>query len=61
MTWISTWRGASTNFSMYTSGTPNAAAASACAARKFDTRSPAARTMRIPRPPPPADAFRMTG
>ncbi len=33
ITWISMWRGPSTYFSMYTSGTPKAAWASAWAAR----------------------------
>jgi hypothetical protein len=61
MSWISMWRGPSTYFSTYTSGTPKAAAASAWAARKAWASSAGPRTMRIPRPPPPAEALRITG
>ena len=54
-------RGSSTYFSMYTSPTPKAASASRCAVFTAFDNSPGARTIRMPRPPPPAVALTMTG
>jgi hypothetical protein len=42
-------------------GQPNAAPASCCAELNSGSSSDASLTMRMPRPPPPAEAFRITG
>jgi hypothetical protein len=61
ITWTSTWRALSTNCSRNTAGSPKASSASP----RAEARAPAIwsgeRTTRIPRPPPPADAFSTTG
>jgi len=55
------WRGCSTYRSMYMSPLPNAATASAEAVLNAPGMASRLRTIFIPRPPPPAAAFRMTG
>ncbi len=60
-TWISTWRGRSMNFSMYTPASPKAFSASEAAVARAPSSSSAAWTTRMPFPPPPAAAFTMTG
>ena len=59
--WISMWRGSSMNFSMYMPGLPNAAPASWLAFSKASSNSSSFHTRRMPLPPPPAVAFRITG
>jgi hypothetical protein len=49
------------NFSQYTSDEPNAAPASDWQASNDCMTSPRSFTMRIPRPPPPAAALKMSG
>ena len=49
------------NFSKYTPGLPNAAAASFCVISIPFTRSSSVRATRIPLPPPPAVALMITG
>ena len=46
---------------MYMVGSPKAARASSCACTKWRSRSPGLCTTRMPRPPPPAEALRITG
>ena len=50
-----------TNFSRKTSGTPNAVPASRWADSIASVSLSAAGTTRMPRPPPPIDAFTITG
>ncbi len=54
-------RGRSTNFSRKTSGFLKPVSASRVADWKLDSISSSRRTMRMPRPPPPPEALRMTG
>ncbi len=54
-------RGRSMNFSMYSSPLPKAFSASVDACWKSAGSSSLLRQMRIPRPPPPATALRITG
>ena len=60
-TWISIWRGCSMNFSMKTRSSPKLDFASDCVAFSPSRTSSAERAIRIPLPPPPADALSMTG
>ena len=55
------WRARSMNFSMYSVASPNAACASLAAELISDSSSLSSRTMRMPRPPPPAVALISTG
>src|ERR1700730_15671934 len=57
----SMWRGFSTNFSISMRSSPKAALASRLAPTSAAASSPAERTIRMPRPPPPADALTRTG
>ncbi len=54
-------RGEVMNFSMNTRSSPKLDAASALAAGKPSSTSRRVKAMRIPFPPPPADAFSITG
>ncbi len=60
-TWISTCRGRSRYFSMYTASLPKAASASPRASWKWRPKSSSSGATRIPFPPPPAAALMMTG
>mmetsp|Transcript_24573 Transcript_24573/g.79035 ORF Transcript_24573/g.79035 Transcript_24573/m.79035 type:complete len:229 (+) Transcript_24573:1072-1758(+) len=60
-TWISMWRGSSTNFSMKMRSSPNALLASFLDRRKPSSASSSLYAMRMPLPPPPAEALIMTG
>jgi hypothetical protein len=60
-TWISTWRGFSRYFSMYTTGLPKAAWASACVMVTALSNAASVCTTRMPRPPPPPAALMITG
>ena len=60
-TWNSIWRGWVNNFSIYNVSSPNADAASFLVSWYASAISSALCTGRIPRPPPPADAFNITG
>ncbi len=61
MIWISTWRGRSSSFSMNTEPSPKAALASVAAASSWGLSSSGERTIRMPLPPPPAEALISTG
>ena len=60
-TWISTWRGRVTYRSISTWSSPKLLDASRLHDASASANSPAAPTMRIPLPPPPADGFSSTG
>ncbi len=60
-TWTSTCRARSSSGSAKTVPSPKADAASRRADSTSRASSPASRTTRIPRPPPPADAFTSSG
>ena len=55
------WRGRATSFSMKTEPSPNAALASLWQRAKAAAISSPLATARMPRPPPPAAAFSITG
>ena len=55
------WRGSSISFSIYISSLPNAAAASCLALFQLFENSFLFQTALIPLPPPPAEAFIITG
>ena len=55
------WRGSAMNFSMNTRSSPNEVAASERASRKPSATSSASRAIRMPLPPPPAEALIITG
>ena len=61
ITWISMWRGSVMNFSTKTRSSPKDEAASDLARAKPSATSPAECAMRMPLPPPPADALIITG
>ncbi len=60
-TWISMWWGEMTNFSMNTLSSPKLEAASDRAAGKPSSTPCRSNAMRMPLPPPPAEAFSITG
>src|SRR5665213_3099857 len=60
-TWISMWRGSTMNFSMNTRSSPNEALASALASPNPSATSDVECAIRMPLPPPPAEALIMTG
>ncbi len=60
-TWISMWRGWVMNFSMKMRSSPKLALASALAAGKPSSTSWRLQAMRMPLPPPPAEALIITG
>ena len=60
-TWISMWRGSSTNFSMKTRSSPNAFFASLRQDVKPSWHSSSLQATRRPLPPPPAEALIITG
>ena len=55
------WRGSSTNFSMKTRSSAKLDLASLRAERKPSRASRSSRAMRMPLPPPPAEALIITG
>ena len=59
--WNSIWRGSDAYFSINIDGSLNALAASLEARLYMRSTSASFSATRIPRPPPPADAFRITG
>src|SRR5471030_2809226 len=59
--WISTWRGFSRYFSIYTSGLPKAVPASVLVMATALISAASVWTTRMPRPPPPPAALMMTG
>ena len=60
-TCISIWRGRSMYFSTKTRSSPNALMASLCALLNPFSTSSSVQAIRMPLPPPPADALSMTG
>jgi hypothetical protein len=61
-TWISTWRGFSRNFSMYTVPSAEGGLRFRLRVTNMELSSAASLcTTRMPRPPPPAAALMMTG
>ena len=60
-TWISMWRGSTMNFSMKTRSSPNELLASERARSKPSRTSALSQAMRMPLPPPPAEALIITG
>src|SRR6266567_2547774 len=60
-TWISIWRGSTMNFSMNTRSSPKEDLASERARAKPSATSALECAMRMPLPPPPADALIITG
>ena len=60
-TWISTWRGRVTYFSISTWSSPKLDVASRLHDASASANSLAAVTMRMPLPPPPAEGFSSTG
>ena len=60
-TWISMWRGSTMNFSTKTRSSPKEDAASRLRARSPRATSASEWAMRMPLPPPPAEALIITG
>ena len=60
-TWISMWRGLTMNFSMKMRSSPKLDLASDRARPKPSSHSLAFQAMRMPLPPPPAEALIITG